>query len=168
MTGKEIKLVKQSFYKEKQPSPSLPDEFYQTLKGDLKKKQNKAKTTATIWSRNPTPRHISKENHNLKGCMHPDVHCSTIYNSQGICCYLVAKSSLTHLWLHGLIPPASSVHGISQVRTLEWVAICFSRGSSWPRNQSQISYIGRQILYHQATREAQHGSNLNVHQQRNG
>ena len=42
MTGKEIKLVKQSFYKEKQPSPSLPDEFYQTLKGDLKKK-NKIK-----------------------------------------------------------------------------------------------------------------------------
>lgn len=41
MTGKEIKLVKQSFYKEKQPSPSMPDEFYQTLKGDLKKKKTK-------------------------------------------------------------------------------------------------------------------------------
>ena len=25
---------------------------------------------------------ISGENNNLKGCMHPDVHCSTIYNSQ--------------------------------------------------------------------------------------
>ena len=31
---------------------------------------------------NPTLRHISRENHNSKGCMHPDVHCSTIYNSQ--------------------------------------------------------------------------------------
>ena len=29
--------------------------------------------------------------------------------------------------------PGSSVHGISQARILEWVAICFSRGSSWPR-----------------------------------
>ena len=29
--------------------------------------------------------------------------------------------------------PSSSVHGISQVRILEWVAISFSRGSSWPR-----------------------------------
>ena len=29
-------------------------------------------------------------------------------------------------------PPGSSVHGISQARILEWVAISFSRGSSWP------------------------------------
>ena len=29
--------------------------------------------------------------------------------------------------------PGSSVHGILQARTLEWVAISFSRGSSWPR-----------------------------------
>ena len=27
-------------------------------------------------------------------------------------------------------PPSSSVHGILQARTLEWVAILFSRGSS--------------------------------------
>ena len=38
-------------------------------------------------------------------------------------CCSVAKSCLTHC-------DGSSVHGISQVRTLEWVAICFSRGSS--------------------------------------
>ena len=30
--------------------------------------------------------------------------------------------------------PGSSVHGILQARVLEWVAISFSRGSSWPRN----------------------------------
>ena len=29
--------------------------------------------------------------------------------------------------------PGSSVHGISQARMLEWVAISFSRGRSWPR-----------------------------------
>ena len=29
-------------------------------------------------------------------------------------------------------PPGSSVHGIFQVRILKWVAISFSRGSSWP------------------------------------
>ena len=34
--------------------------------------------------------------------------------------------------------PVSSVHGISQARILEWVAISFSRGSSWPRDQNQI------------------------------
>ena len=31
-------------------------------------------------------------------------------------------------------PPGSSVHGILQARILEWVAISFSRGSSWPRD----------------------------------
>ena len=36
-------------------------------------------------------------------------------------------------------PPGSSVHGILQARTLEWVAISFSRGSSPPRNQTQVS-----------------------------
>ena len=48
------------------------------------------------------------------------------------------------------------VHGISQARILEWVAISYSRGSSWPRDQTCIycgSCIGWQILYHWATRE---------------
>ena len=33
----------------------------------------------------------------------------------------------------------SSVHGILQARILEWVAISFSRGSSWPRDWTQVS-----------------------------
>ena len=33
--------------------------------------------------------------------------------------------------------PGSSLHGSLQARILEWVAISFSRGSSWPRNQTQ-------------------------------
>ena len=36
-------------------------------------------------------------------------------------------------------PPGSSVHGISQARILEWVAISFSRGSSQPRDQTKSS-----------------------------
>ena len=35
--------------------------------------------------------------------------------------------------------PWTSVHGILQTRILEWVAIFFSRGSSWPRDQTQVS-----------------------------
>ena len=38
-------------------------------------------------------------------------------------------------------PPGSSVHGISQARILEWIAISFSRGSSWPRDQTHVSCI---------------------------
>ena len=50
-------------------------------------------------------------------------------------------------------PPGSSVHGISQARILEWIAIFFSGGSSESRDQIHISCIGSCILYHWATRE---------------
>ena len=42
---------------------------------------------------------------------------------------------------HGLNPFGSSVHGISQARGLEWVAISFSRGSSQPGDQTWVSHI---------------------------
>ena len=57
-------------------------------------------------------------------------------------------------------PPSSSVHRIFQARTLEWVAISFSRGSSQSREQTWVSCsscVGRQICYHWATGEA-HGT----------
>ena len=38
-------------------------------------------------------------------------------------------------------PPASSVRGILQARILEWVSISFSRGSSRPRDLTQVSCI---------------------------
>ena len=38
-------------------------------------------------------------------------------------------------------PPDSSVHGISQTRILEWVAISFSRRSSRPRDRTCISCL---------------------------
>ena len=43
--------------------------------------------------------------------------------------------------------PGSLVCGIPQARILEWVAISFSRGSSWPRNWTHVSWHCRQILY---------------------
>ena len=39
----------------------------------------------------------------------------------------------------GCSPPGSSDHGILQARILEWVAMPSSRGSSWPRDQTQVS-----------------------------
>ena len=47
-------------------------------------------------------------------------------------------------------PPDSFVHGILQARILEWVAITSSRGSSWSRDWTHISYvscIGRWVIY---------------------
>ena len=48
-----------------------------------------------------------------------------------------------------------AVHGIFQARVLEWVAISFSRGSSRPRDQTQVSCITGRHFTLWATREAQ-------------
>ena len=42
--------------------------------------------------------------------------------------------------------PGSSIHGIFQARILEWVAISFSRVSSWPRDRTQVSHIAGRHL----------------------
>ena len=47
----------------------------------------------------------------------------------------------------------SSVHGIFQARILNWVAISYSRGSSWSRDRIHVPCIGRRILYHHASWE---------------
>ena len=67
------------------------------------------------------------------------------------CACLVTKSCLTLCNPMDYSPLGPSVRGVSQVRTLKWVAIYSSRGSSQPRDQtrvSSISYIGRRILEH--------------------
>ena len=48
-------------------------------------------------------------------------------------------------------PSGSPVHGILQARILEWVTMPSSRGSSWLRDRTCISYvscIGKWVLYH--------------------
>ena len=62
-------------------------------------------------------------------------------------CCSVPKLCLTlcHPVDHSL--PGPYVHGISQASTLELVASSFSRGSSWPRDWTRVSCIGRQIFF---------------------
>ena len=50
--------------------------------------------------------------------------------------------------------PGSSVHGILLARTLEWVAISFSRGSFRPRNKTQVSCTAGRFFTDWAMREA--------------
>ena len=60
------------------------------------------------------------------------------------------------LWSVDCSPPGPSVHGILQARILEQVAISFSRGSSRPRDQTQVSCVsgtGRQVPSTSTTRE---------------
>ena len=52
--------------------------------------------------------------------------CSVVFNS---------------LQPHAYSLPGSSVHGIFQVRIMEWFAISSSRGSSWPRDWTHVSWV---------------------------
>ena len=48
-----------------------------------------------------------------------------------------------------------TAYGILQARILEWVAFPFSRGSSQPRNRTQVSHIAGGFFTSWATRESQ-------------
>ena len=74
---------------------------------------------------------------------------------------VVIFGSLSRIWLCDPMdysPPGSSVHGISQAKILEWIAISLSRGSYWTRNLTCISCTGRHWfipLSHQRSPRAQ-------------
>ena len=68
---------------------------------------------------------------------------------------LVAQSCLTLCNPMDCSLPGSSFRGIFQAIVLEWVAISFSRGSSWPRNRTQVSHIVGRRFTIWATREYQ-------------
>ena len=71
----------------------------------------------------------------------------------------VKSKSISHsvmsdsLWPMDHSPPGSSVRGILQAKILEWVAICFSRGSSLPRDWTRISCIADRFFIIWTTRE---------------
>ena len=52
--------------------------------------------------------------------------------------------------------PGFLAHGILQARIWEWVAIPFSRRSSWPRDWTQVFYIAGRFFTIWAIREAQY------------
>ena len=68
----------------------------------------------------------------------------------GGACVKVTQLCLTHC-----NPIDYTIHGILQARTLEWVAIPFSRGSSQPTDQTQVSFIAGGFFTSLTTREAQ-------------
>ena len=66
----------------------------------------------------------------------------------------VAQSCPTLCYPVECSPPGSSVYGIFHARILEWVAVSFSRGSSQPRDRTQVSCITGRCFNLWATREA--------------
>ena len=62
------------------------------------------------------------------------------------CVCTVAQSCLTLCDLMDCSPSGSPVHGIFQARILEWVVISFSRGSSWPRDQTMSPALANRFF----------------------
>ena len=80
------------------------------------------------------------------------------------------------VWRHSVLclwdrmdcsPPGSSVHGILQTRTLEWVAVQSSRGPSPPRDRAHISCTGGRVLTIWTTSDAHLGVGV-PHESRKG
>ena len=83
----------------------------------------------------------------------------TIFPLKCVClCVQISPSLVTQLCPTLFNPmncslPGSFVHGILQTRILEWDAIFFSRGSSWPRDRAWVSYIAGRFFTIWATRK---------------
>ena len=58
----------------------------------------------------------------------------------------VTKSCPTLVTTWIISSQVSSVSGISQARILEWVAISFAKGSSWPKNETYVSCIASEFF----------------------
>ena len=94
--------------------------------------------------------------------------CQTHYGHKGkwkcksVSCSVVSASSPPPTRSVVRSPPGSSVRGTLQARILEWVAILFSRGSSWPKDRTQISHTAGRFLTIWATREAHLGHKMTI------
>ena len=77
---------------------------------------------------------------------------NVVHKYNGMLC-LVAQLCLTLWEPHGLSPPGSFVRGILPARILEWVAISFSKGSFWPKDQTWVYCIAGRFFTIWAYRE---------------
>ena len=71
--------------------------------------------------------------------------------SESVSCSVISNSYCDPM---DCSPPGSSVHGILQARILEWAYISFSRGSSWPKDWTQLSCLASKFFTIWVTREA--------------
>ena len=83
--------------------------------------------------------------------------CLVVDLCQGMEVGVPSVQSLSRVWLCNPMncsSPGSSVHGIFQARTLEWIAMSLVRGSYRPRDWAWVSCIAGRVFIVWATREA--------------
>ena len=89
-----------------------------------------------------------------QSCWQTNVILFTIIYPSGACINKYLKVKVTQLCSTLCDPMDYTVHGIFQVRILEWVVVPFSRGFSQPRNRTQVSQIEGGFFTSWATKEA--------------
>jgi len=95
----------------------------------------KAEDMHILWISNSTPRYLLNRN----ACTWTRNICKNVHNSITSKSFKVKVAQVSDsLWPRGLQPTRLLCPWYS---SLEWVAIPFSRGSSWSRDQTQLSYI---------------------------
>ena len=113
----------------------------------------KSQTRLSDWRTKTTISHLKVFTFNHISKVSFAIYGNIFTSFEHLCC-VYAQSWWLFATPYAISPPGSSVHGISQAGMMEWVAISFSRGSSRPRDRSQVSCTSctdRQILYRWAT-----------------
>ena len=87
LNGHNLKVYKQEMLervwrKENPPTLLVGMQIGEATMENSTEVPQKTKNRVAIWSSNPTPGHISRQNYNSKRYMDPYVHSSTIYDSQ--------------------------------------------------------------------------------------
>ena len=77
----------------------LEYKFGQPLWSTERRFLKKTKNRIAVWASSPTPEHISRENSNLKRCLNPNVHSSTIYHYLQAKIWKQPKCPLTGEWI---------------------------------------------------------------------
>jgi len=118
----------------------------------------------TLWSSNSLPRYIQKriENRDSGKYIHTSLVTSTKWYKWPKCPpmyewvnkLLNVKMTMAQSCLTLCDSVDSTVNGILQARILEWVAFHFSRGSSQPRDWTQVSHIAGGFSTSWAIRES--------------
>ena len=77
--------------------------------------------------------------------------------------WLPRKVKVAQLCLTPCNPVDHTVHGILQATILKWVAFPFSRGSSQPKDRTQVSCIVARFFTNWATREVHWENNIQIY-----